>query len=462
MSNLTSLSAKVLVDRMRRGSLSPVDVVEAFIARIEAVNPTINAVVAQRFDLARREAADLSRSNARGALFGLPVTIKDAIDVAGMPATCGLLSRARNIATQDAAVVARLRAAGAVVIATSNTPDNCWAQETDNLLYGRTNNPWDTARSVGGSTGGEAALIAAGASPLGIGSDIAGSIRLPAAFCGIVGLRPTSGALPEAGFWPPSVGRLAGLNALGPMARRVEDVALAWDVLRTQQPTRYDPAALRGLSLAHWFDDGLLPSSYAISAGVLATVDALQDAGMRRVTGAPAARRMAIVGWTAYQDHFEREAVSRGFGNGAALSPVGEIARALLGKSNVGSDALHYWLASHYGSLLSGAIRRDGVRWRAALRQQFMQVVGDGVAVCPVFPTTAPRHGWSVLPVLTTSYQVWVNLAGLPGLSLPVGFNGHGMPVGVQLVAAPGNEVRLLEAGMAVQAALMPQIHCPV
>lgn len=249
---ITTLSATEIVQAVRSGRLTPLEVVKAHIARLTTVNPLLNAVAAARFTTAREEAraAAACPRSAWGPLHGLPVTIKDALDVAGMPATCGLVSRAERMAAADATVVARLRRAGAIVMATTVTPDNCWGQETMNPLHGLTRNPWDRGRTVGGSTGGEAALIAVGGSPLGLGSDISGSIGLPAVFCGVAGLRPTSGALPEEGFWPPSVGNLALLNAIGPMARRVEDLALAWGVLRDAGPLP-DPPSLRGLPLAY-------------------------------------------------------------------------------------------------------------------------------------------------------------------------------------------------------------------
>jgi Asp-tRNA(Asn)/Glu-tRNA(Gln) amidotransferase A subunit family amidase len=428
---------------------------EAHITRIAEVNPQINALVHERFAAARAEAqaADALPPERRGPLHGVPITIKDAFDVAGLPTTCGLTSRAGRVVTHDAAAVARLRAAGAIVLGTTNTPDNCWAQETANPLHGLTRNPHDPARSVGGSTGGEAALIAAGGSPLGLGSDIAGSIRLPAAFCGIAGLRPTSGALDETGFWPPSAGRLAQLNAIGPMARQVEDLALAWDVLRGAPHQPPDPALLRGRTAAYWFDDGLTPSSAAIRAGVRAAVGRLERAGMRARAAAPPLRRMAILGWLAVCGPAERRAIAAGFGGGQPWRPLREAVRTVTGRRRIGNASLYYWLGSHYGALLAAALGIDGMRWRERLQAQLLERIGPGgVAVCPIFPTTAPPHGFSALALLTTtSYQTWVNLAGLPAVTVPVGRTRHGMPVGVQLVGAPGSEATLLAAGMAVQ-----------
>jgi Asp-tRNA(Asn)/Glu-tRNA(Gln) amidotransferase A subunit family amidase len=455
---ITALSATELAAKIRAGDLSPVAVVEAHIARIEAINPALNALVTPCYERARREAAQAEASAPRGPLHGVPITLKDSFDLEGVRSTCGLTARADYFPDADATAVARLRAAGAIVLGKTNTPDNCFDQETVNLLFGRTNNPWDVRRSVGGSTGGEAAIIAAGGSPLGIGSDVAGSIRMPAAFTGIVGLRPTSGVVPEAGFWPEALARLSELNGLGPMARRVEDAALAFAVLteRPQQPLDLD--GLRGQPVAYWLDDGLTPSSAAVRGGVHAAVRALEQAGMRTRAGGPAGRRLAGLGWAAFFGPRERALVAEGFGGGVAWNPLEEAQRSLHGEGRVTPGSLIYWLSSHYGSLLLNALGVDGVAWRARLRAQLLELIGErGVAVCPIFPTTAPRHGWTIPAVAATIHgQAWLNLAGLPGLSLPVGRSRSGMPVGVQLVGGPGAEQTLLAAGLAVQRALMP------
>lgn len=453
--NPLAYSASELATRIRDGDLSPVDVVEAHIARIEATNGALNALVRPTFEQARHEAQVAANSEPVGPLHGVPFTVKDSLAVAGIPATSGLISRSEYRPAQDAPVVARLRQAGAILLGKTNTPDNCWAQETDNPLFGLTKNPLDVMRSVGGSSGGEAAIIAAGGSPLGIGSDIAGSIRLPAAFTGIVGLRPTSGLLAEEGHWPAAEGRLADLESVGPMARRVEDVALAFDVMRGVPPTRRSTTILGGQRVVWWMSDGLLPASPAIQRGIERAVEALQRVGMRASKKVFSAQLFANVGWTAYLGTTEREAIARGFGNGEAWSPAAELTRMLRGAPRVSPGALFYWLFSHYGSTALNWMGIDGAAWRATLRQQFLDLVGkNGIAVCPIFPTTAPPHGWSlatIAPLTLTSYQTWVNLAGLCALVVPVGFNGHGMPVGIQLVAAPYAEDALLAAGAVVQ-----------
>ncbi len=461
---IPELSASELARRIRERSLSPVAVVEAYIERNLAINADLNALVTPTFTQAREQAhaaaAAIERGEVWGALHGVPFTAKDSYDVAGVRSTSGLVSRSDHFPQHDATLVARLRAAGAILLGKTNIPSNAGAYETLNPLFGRTNNPWDLSRSAGGSTGGEAALIAAGGSPLGIGSDLAGSIRLPAAFTGIVGLRPTSSALPSDGFWLPDTERFAALNALGPMARRVEDVALAWDVLNEREAQPITTDGLRGQRLIYWFSDGVLPVSGAVRGGVQAAVRALEQAGMQAVATAPAARVAAGFGYARYWRAEEREAYNRSFGNGARWTVWGEMLRALCGKARLETPTLMLWALISSPWLAAGI---DGAAWRKRLREEVADLLGEqGIAVCPVFPTTAPKHGWSVwASLLTNSFTTWVNLAGLPGLSVPVGFSGNGMPVNVQIVGNPGSERLLLAAGMAVQHALRPQWQAP-
>src|SRR5260221_14351964 len=200
---LTSLSAPELANMIACGDLSSVEAVEAHIERIERVNPGLNAVVVKRYDAARAEArqADERRANGEvlGPLHGVPITIKESLDLIDTPSTFGLQSRGRILARQNDLYLARMRKAGAIILGKTNVAQLLYYIESDNPVYGRTNNPWNLDRSPGGSSGGQAAIIAAGGSPMGLGTDIGGSIRVPATFCGIAGLKPTAGRTPDAG-----------------------------------------------------------------------------------------------------------------------------------------------------------------------------------------------------------------------------------------------------------------------
>src|SRR6266436_2729667 len=228
-------SARQIAAQIRRKVISPVEVARAHLERIERLNPKVNAFVDCQPEavLAQARAAEnaILRGDELGPLHGVPLSIKSAIDVAGHRCEAGTRLRAGHIAAQDAPLVARLRAAGAVILGVTNTPELLMAWETDNLLYGRTNNPWDLTRTAGGSSGGESAAIASYCSAGGIGSDGGGSIRIPAHFCGIAGLKPTPGRVSAAGHFP-VIGHPGGLLGVGgPMARTAADVRILFETL---------------------------------------------------------------------------------------------------------------------------------------------------------------------------------------------------------------------------------------
>src|SRR3954466_823386 len=233
--DLTTLGASELAAAIARGDASALDVVEAHIDRIERVNGALYAVVYSRYDAARAEprSADQRRANGEplGPLHGVPITLKECLDLEGAPSTFGLPSRAGIAATRDDLYVVRMRAAGAIVLGKTNVAQLLFHVECENPVYGRTNNPWNPARTSGGSSGGEAAIIAAGGSPLGLGTDVGGSLRYPAAYCGIASLKPTAGRTPDAGRYSSPIGQRAIVSQVGVLARRVADVALGIKVI---------------------------------------------------------------------------------------------------------------------------------------------------------------------------------------------------------------------------------------
>src|SRR5579872_7307618 len=272
MTDVLALSGTEQARLIRNGEISSTELVNAHLDRIEKINPCLNAVVEVLSDQARKAARQRDEQNPRGTahgpLAGVPFSIKDSIEVAGTVCTAGTLGRKSAAPSiRDATVVARLRAAGAIPIARTNLPDLLFAFESDNLIRGRTNNPYDFSRTSGGSSGGEAALIAACGSPFGLGSDAAGSVRVPAHFCGIASLKPTSGRLSRTGHVPPAGGWLEMVWQIGPMARHVEDLWAMMPVLlgmdgqdRTVVPMPYgDPAQtpLRDLRIAFFTDNGV-------------------------------------------------------------------------------------------------------------------------------------------------------------------------------------------------------------
>src|SRR5579872_1960564 len=234
-----------MAEHIRHKNLSPVELVDAHLARIEKLNPKLNAFIQIDAEGARQQArtAEIAvmRGEALGPLHGLPISIKSSLAVRGLRHEAGTKLRTGVVAEKDAILVERLRAAGGIILGTTNTPELLMAWETDNLLYGRTNNPWDLSRTAGGSSGGEAAAIASGCSAGGVGSDGGGSIRVPAHFSGICGLKPTPGRIPSTGHFPTSVGPFALLGVIGPMARTIGDLKVLFESM--QGPDTGDPSA---------------------------------------------------------------------------------------------------------------------------------------------------------------------------------------------------------------------------
>jgi Asp-tRNA(Asn)/Glu-tRNA(Gln) amidotransferase A subunit family amidase len=292
MSDIVLSSAVRQLEMLRTGAISVVELAEEHLKQIARLNPQLN--VFADFDAARvrTQARRMDeQTEPRGPLHGLPMTVKSSIATKGYLCEMGSLLHKGEVPAEDAVVVERLRAAGALILGTTNCPEFLMAYETANLLHGRTRNPWDLERTPGGSSGGESAAIAAGLSACGLGSDSGGSVRVPAHFTGICSLKPTPGRIPGRGHLPPCVGPFSTLGAIGPLARTQEDVALLFRTLSGQdaQDPASPPVALRELSLdelrtqtiGFFEDDGLVPVTAETRSAVQAAAAALREAGFR-------------------------------------------------------------------------------------------------------------------------------------------------------------------------------------
>ena len=283
MNELIFLPAAVMAERIRKKEISPVELVNAHLAQIEKLNSKLNAFVQVDEEGAERAAREaetaVTQGKKLGTLHGVPVSVKSSLAVAGLRCESGTRLRAEHVPAHDAPLVRRLRDAGAIVLGVTNTPELLMAWETDNLLYGRTNSPWDIERTPGGSSGGEAAAIAVGMSAGGVGSDGGGSIRVPAHFCGICGLKPTPGRIPATGHFPVSAGPFALIGVVGPMARTVADLKLLFEVMQGPEvgdtcaapvPLRWPgQQELRNLRIGYFEDDGRTPVTRETRAAVL-------------------------------------------------------------------------------------------------------------------------------------------------------------------------------------------------
>ena len=452
MPELTFLSAVSMAEQIRQKKLSPVELVEAHLARIEKLNPKLNAFVHVDVEGARRQARAAEESGTRGEklgpLHGIPISIKSSIEVTGMKCEAGSKLREGFVAPKDAPLVSRLRNAGAIILGTTNTPELLMAWETDNLLYGRTNNPWDLSRTSGGSSGGEAAAIAAGCSAGGVGSDGGGSIRVPAHFSGICGLKPTPGRIPATGHFPTSVGPFALLGVVGPMARTVSDLKVLFEVM--QGPDDGDPSAapvpvrwpsrsdLKKLRIGYFEDDERTPVTAETRATVRAAAEALKRAGFRVEPFHPEGLEQARQLWWQFF----------GIAGGMLLRPMTNGREADLSsilKQHLSRVATE---PSHTGqTLLDTWIMRDVLRM-----QVFSQMREYPVLLCPVASIPAFRHGersWkidgkTVQYLDAWSYTEWFNLLGTPAAAVPFGRSNEGLPIGVQIVARPWEEELVL------------------
>src|SRR6266545_1894781 len=292
MTDLCTRSTIKLAELIREQKVSPVEVLQACLNRIEEINPKLNAIVTiapDALEKAKEAEAAVTRGAALGPLHGVPVTIKDTIETAGLRTTSGSAMRAGFIPERDAPAVARLKAAGAIVLGKTNAAEMAMDYTADNPVFGRTNNPYDLSRTPGGSSGGEAAAIASCMSPGGIGSDLAGSIRIPSHFCGVVGLKPTVGRVPGAGQFPPAIGPYSLGAVIGPMARSVNDLRLLFSVLAGNEMSRAWPTSfttgfsearsfLHGRRFACYTDDGVAPVSEETQSAVETAARSLAEA----------------------------------------------------------------------------------------------------------------------------------------------------------------------------------------
>jgi Asp-tRNA(Asn)/Glu-tRNA(Gln) amidotransferase A subunit family amidase len=397
-----------------------------------------------------------------GPLHGVPLTIKDTIDTQGLRTTSGSRLRAASVPNRDATVVARLKAAGAIVLGKTNVPEMAIAYESDNPVFGRTNNPHALDRTPGGSSGGEAAAIAAGLSPAGLGSDLSGSIRVPAHFCGIVGLKPTTGRVPMDGHTPSADGLLSLGACIGPMARTVADLDLIFKVIAdaTQLETSsimpsFDQGdrGLRGLRVAWYADDGVAPVTNETRVAIVAAANALSDAGLEVNEDLPPGINQGSRLWI---ELFSRAASEqlREFYQGRE-EEAGPLVATLLHSFASADD-----LQSKISPAESAAA---AVLERERLRENLLRwMKSTALILAPVGSTPAFEHGVrrvkikgeSISVFRTFSYSQTFNVFGLPSVVVPAGRSVAGFPIGVQIVGRPFEETTVLAAAAIVERAL--------
>jgi Asp-tRNA(Asn)/Glu-tRNA(Gln) amidotransferase A subunit family amidase len=454
VNDLVLRSVSRQLEMLRSGEISALELAEAHVRQIERLNPVLNALVDFDAERVLRRARLLDANpDKTGALHGLPVTVKSSIATAGYRCEIGSTIQRGNIPSEDAPVVARLRAAGAVILGTTNCPEFLMAYETDNLLHGRTNNPWDLSRTPGGSSGGESAAIAACMSAAGLGSDSGGSVRLPAHFTGICALKPTPGRIPGRGHLPPCVGPFSVLGAIGPMARTVEDLTLLFDTLSGVDP--FDPIAapvplrkprleeLRSQTIGYFEDDGLVPVTHETRQAIQYAVKALTDAGFRVEQFRPRSLELLRkLWWTLFVRCGAMFYQSTIRGKEDQLSPIFREFLAIAGKGGplYGPELLNAWAEL---DLLRGKMLEE--------------MASYPILLCPVASIPAFRHGERVWQIEgrevayldAVRHTQWFNVLAAPAVVVPVSKSPEGLPIGVQIVARPyKDEVALAIAGI--------------
>jgi Asp-tRNA(Asn)/Glu-tRNA(Gln) amidotransferase A subunit family amidase len=471
MNELTFLSAATMAEQIRKKKISPIELVNAHLAQIERLNPALNAFVqvdAERARQAARRAESAVMSEAvLGPLHGVPISIKSSFNVEGLRCEAGTRLRAGFVSREDAPLVTRLKNAGAIILGTTNTPELLMAWETDNLLHGRTNNPWDLDRTSGGSSGGEAAAIAAGMSAGGVGSDGGGSIRVPAHFSGICGLKPTPGRIPSTGHFPVSAGPFASIGVVGPMARNVEDLKILFAAMQGPDvgDTNSAPVPLhwpnepeiKKLRVGYFEGDGRTPVTAETRIAIRKAAEALRSTGFQveyfRPEGLEEARQLwwkyfVVAGGMLLQPMFK--------GRESDLSPI---LKQFLDHAAA--------LPAHTGrTLLDAWIRRDAVRAKF-----FEQMEQYSILLCPAAAIPAFRHGersWqlegkTVEYLDAWSYTEFFNLLGNPAAVVPIAHSSEGLPIGVQIVGRPWQEEQVLAVAGALEkecgAWQVPPVH---
>jgi Asp-tRNA(Asn)/Glu-tRNA(Gln) amidotransferase A subunit family amidase len=458
MRSLTGHPATEIVRLVAAGEISASDVVQAHLDAITRLNPRLNAFVDLRAEMALAEAraqdAATARGKPRGALGGLPVTVKSAIGVAGLRCETGSPARQGIIAREDAVVVSRMRAAGAIVLGTTNVANMLMAYESDNPLHGRTTNPWAVDRTPGGSSGGEAAAIAAGCSAGGIGSDGGGSIRVPAHFSGICGLKPTPGRVPSTGHEPACLGPFSLIGVVGPMARTVADVEAIFQVVSgwNGADPMSAPVAVRPVDrvsapawrIGYFEHDGMTPVTPETRAAVRTAAQAASAAGYDVHPFLPTGLARVRELWEMF---------------------FAEVGALLLAETLHGAERelpILQEFARRAGPREALTALRLTTAWidRDLARAELLREMETyRVLLCPVAAVPAFRHGeraWTVdgtsvhyLDAMT--YTQWFNVLGNPAASVPVGRSLEGLPIGVQVVGRPHEEELVLSIAATIE-----------
>ncbi|KAJ7418941.1 Fatty-acid amide hydrolase 2 [Willisornis vidua] len=457
-----------------------IEVVEAYVERIKEVNPLINAVVKDRFEEALQEARQVDKLLSEGPgddyleekypLLGVPITVKEAFSLHGMPNTSGLVNRRNVIATSDATVVSRLKQAGAIPLGVTNCSELCMWYESSNRVYGRTNNPYDLQRIVGGSSGGEGGVLAAACSVVGVGSDIGGSIRMPAFFNGVFGHKPTTGVVPNDGQFPNAHGVRTSFLCTGPMCRYAEDLEPVLRVMAGPGVSKLklnEKVSLEKIKFHCMDHDGgsvfVSPVDKEILQAQKKVVEHIEsDLGVQVQRVAIHKMKYSFQIWSAMMSSKDSNGQlvppwcvliwevgvlqdAQRFtdllgDHGKPVWPLWELMKWLVGMSSHTFPAIALGLTEKLMNLNHSGNAKL-VSMGKSLQEEMEALLGqDGVLLYPSHPTIAPKHHSPICMPFNFAYTAIFNVLGLPVTQCPLGLGSEGLPLGIQLVAAAYND----------------------
>jgi len=460
--------ATTLAEMIRNREITSLQATEIYIEHINKVNSSLNFLVENRFEIALQEAARADRlleSNlAEGKLFGVPISIKESFHVDGMKTTGGLIHRKDFVQDADAEVVRKLKEEGAIIIGKTNTPALCFCQETDNKLYGRTNNPWNLTRTAGGSSGGEAVLVAIGGAAAGLGSDIGGSIRIPSHFNGVVGFKSGNAQVSSEGSFPAEDHWLQQrMLGIGPITKTVKDAKLISNIIAKESaPTQ---------ELSDFTVHLLAETDFPLSDETKRLLDSINQFLRKHVKSKRSIPPFFNETATVWQ-----EIMSIDGAKAHAKIAYGEKSRrpiiSFFGDKVTGNSELHPYLSwALVGTFLFKPSKKrvkEIAEFVVSGDDTLNDYLQDKLFILPVYHTAAQRHGrvYKEIFSIKKTYQIYLpyiayaNVWGLPALTIPIGVDDSGMPIGIQLISKNGNEDALFQLGEKVEEAFSGYVRC--
>lgn len=457
--SILDLDATELAQKIRNREISSLEATEAYIKHIKEINPSINCLVEERFDIARQEALrcdeQLANGTPAGRLFGVPISMKEAFDVAGMKTTGGLIHRKDEVATQDAEIVAKLKDEGAIILGKTNTPTLCFCQETENKLYGRTNNPWDLTRTAGGSSGGEGAMIACGGAAVGIGADIGGSIRFPAHFNGVIGFKSGAHQASDQGAYPPFTHPLqVRMFGVGALSKSVRDARLINEIIASHRPSKQN---LDEFTISLPIQNIKYPISNQTKT-LLTEVKSELSKTFGVDDEQPPMYEEAALLWQLIMSIDGADNVAREAFHNQNTNRVKEWLKEILFKK---SDWHLYLTWALIGaktfkpSLKKVKEMEEMIEQGDQLVRNYLQ---NRLLILPVYHSPALPHGevykeiFSIRKTFLTymPFVAYANTWGLPSLIVPVG-EEEGLPVTIQIISNVGNEDAIFQLGERIE-----------